>query len=136
MKYLLDTGPLAALLNKRESSALRAWALNTLPGLPWPLLTCEPVLTEAAHFLGTFRPLLEMVAAGELVVDMDVTSQAADLLRIREQYQDRRISLADACLVRMAELFRQSTVVTIDRQDFTVYRRFGREAIPFLAPPV
>jgi uncharacterized protein len=136
MKYLLDTGPLVALLNKRESPVLRAWVLATLPGLPWPLFTCEPVLTEAAHFLGTGRPILEMVEAGELVVEMNVTSQAADLLRILDQYRDRRISLADACLVRMAELFRQSTVVTIDRRDFTLYRRFGRDVIPFLAPPI
>ena len=78
---------------------------------------------------------MEMVEAGELVVSMDVTAQAADLVRILDQYQDRRISLADACLIRLSEMYRQSTVVTIDRDDFHVYRRFGRDVIPFLAPP-
>jgi len=43
------------------------------------------------------------------------------------------MSLADACLVRMAELDDESRVFTTDR-DFLVYRRRGRHVIPLLAP--
>jgi predicted nucleic acid-binding protein len=45
-----------------------------------------------------------------------------------------RVDFADACLVALSEQFPAATLVTIDRRDFTVLRRFGREAIPFLAP--
>jgi hypothetical protein len=45
------------------------------------------------------------------------------------------MDLADACIVRMTELMRDSRVVTVDRPDFTVYRRNGRDRIPVVAPP-
>ena len=135
MKYVLDTGPLVAFLDANETPALRRWAAETLSVLPWPLYTCEAVLTEAAHFLRTPLPLVEMVAAGELLLPFTLADQAPDLARIIGAYHGRKVSLADACLVRMAELWRDSTIVTIDAKDFAVYRRFGREAIPFISPP-
>jgi len=45
------------------------------------------------------------------------------------------MDLADVCIVRMTELMRDSRVVTLDRADFAVYRRNGRELIPVIAPP-
>jgi hypothetical protein len=45
-----------------------------------------------------------------------------------------RMELADACVVRMTELYRQCRVFTLDRSDFSVYRRNSREVIPLLAP--
>ena len=47
----------------------------------------------------------------------------------------RDIDLADACIIRMSELTRECRVVTVDRQDFSVYRRNGRDLIPLVAPP-
>jgi hypothetical protein len=46
------------------------------------------------------------------------------------------MDLADACILRMTELMRDSRVVTVDRDDFSVYRRNGRELIPLIAPAV
>ena len=43
------------------------------------------------------------------------------------------MNLADACLVRMAEVHERCQVFTTDR-DFLVYRRKGRSMIPLLAP--
>jgi predicted nucleic acid-binding protein len=43
------------------------------------------------------------------------------------------MSLADACLVRLAELHEKPRVWTLD-SDFRVYRRLGRLVIPTLAP--
>ena len=136
MKYVVDTGPLAAFLNRNEKNKrLRNWATQTLQSLRWPLYTNEPVLTETAYWLGTAVPLLEMVEAGDLIVGLALEEHTADIRRIIEHYHDRNVSLADAALVRMAEIWRESTVITIDRNDFTTYRRFGRDAITFLAPP-
>jgi len=38
--------------------------------------------------------------------------------------------------VRMTELMRDCRVVTLDRVDFAVYRRNGRDLIPVITPPV
>ena len=63
------------------------------------------------------QPLL--VDAGPLVA----------LLSVR----DRPMSLADACLVRMAELYDEAAVLTLD-SDFTIYRKNGGQVIPLIAP--
>jgi len=51
-----------------------------------------------------------------------------------EKYGDQEMQLADACLVRMSELHRDSRVFTLDKQGFRVYRRFERQVIPLVAP--
>lgn len=56
------------------------------------------------------------------------------MLSLLKKYRDRDIDLADACIVRMTELIRDSRVVTLDRADFAVYRRNGRELISVIVP--
>jgi uncharacterized protein len=41
------------------------------------------------------------------------------------------MSLAGACLVRMAKLYPNSAVMTLD-SDFRIYRKVGKEAIPVI----
>ena len=43
------------------------------------------------------------------------------------------MSLADACLVRLAKLHPQTVVFTLDH-DFQIYRLDGRQPIPLLMP--
>jgi hypothetical protein len=43
------------------------------------------------------------------------------------------MSLADACLVRMAEKFDDHAICTLD-SDFIIYRKHGRQVIPLVAP--
>ena len=43
------------------------------------------------------------------------------------------MSLADACLMRMAEQYSAGVVLTLDRH-FHVYRKSGRLVIPTLTP--
>jgi len=49
------------------------------------------------------------------------------------RYRERPMSLADACLVRLAELHSRAKVFTLD-SDFRIYRRHGNKAIPLLMP--
>ena len=46
---LLDTGPLVALLNRRDR--YHRWTTEQWADLEPPVLTCEPVLTEACFLL-------------------------------------------------------------------------------------
>ena len=98
------------------------------------MFTCDAVLTEAAHFLRSPAKLLEAIERGLLVSRFDTQTAAPRLAELVEKYADRSIDFADACLVYMSEQSRDCRVVTIDRADFAVYRRHGREVIPLLLP--
>jgi predicted nucleic acid-binding protein len=51
-----------------------------------------------------------------------------------KKYENIPTSLADACLVRMAELHDSSSILTLDA-DFQIYRKHKRRVIPLLLPP-
>lgn len=131
MKTIVDTGPLVALLNRRDT--FHEWVKQTLKALARPLFTCEPVLTEAAHLTGRPAVLLAMLGGGGLKLGIDLDQQSDAVRRLLDRY-GARMSLADACLVRMSEMSLQSRVFTLDRIDFSIYRRNGREVIPLIVP--
>jgi predicted nucleic acid-binding protein len=135
MIYLLDTGPLVAAFRRPEDKdPFTPWAAKLVRSLPYPLFTCDAVLTEAAHFLRSPAKLLEAVERGLLVSRFDTQAAAPRLAALVAKYADRSMDFADACLVYMSEQTRECTIVTIDRADFAVYRRHGREVIPLLLP--
>lgn len=132
---LLDTGPLVAFLAAGLDH--HAWVCEQWKRLHPPLLTCEPVLTEAAFLLKRegreSAPLFTLLERGVLRVGLEVEDQLADLRALMRRYRDRPMSLADACLVRLAELHPGGIIFTLDK-DFRVYRRHGNKVIPVLMP--
>ena len=135
MIYIVDTGPLVAALRRpQDKDRFTPWAARLMRSLPYPLFTCDAVLTEAAHFLRSPAKLLEAVKRGLLVSRLDTQTAAPRLAELVEKYADRSMDFADACLVYLSEQTRDCKIVTIDRADFVVYRRHGREAIPLLLP--
>ncbi len=132
---LVDTGPLVAMCNKRDR--YHAWTLTALRNVAGALTTCEPVLTEACFLLkqafGGADELFELMERGLLRIEFSVAVEHKRVQHLMSRHADLPTSLADACLVRLAELHPSSRVMTLDR-DFTVYRRHGRQAIPLLAP--
>lgn len=67
-----------------------------------------------------------------IVLPFSFTDQSAPIARLLKRYENRPMSLADACLVRMAEAL-GGPVMTID-SDFRVYRMHGRRIVPTLMP--
>lgn len=130
MKFIVDTGPLVALLDR--SDPLHDWAVRTLTPLPAPWIVCEAVLTEASLFLGSSEALREAWRVGELVVGLEAEAHRARIAALLTKYPP--MDFADACVVMLAELHDPATVVTIDRRDFTRYRIFGRRAIRTIMP--
>ncbi len=136
MKHiLLDTGPLVSLL--QIESQHYAWAYAQFDLLNPPFLTCEPVLTETFFLLhreGLNADLIfSFIERGAISVAFDVQQHHADLRALMHRYRNRPMSLADACLVRMAEIHQDSEVFTLD-SDFRVYRRHGNRVIPVRMP--
>ena len=133
MTNILDAGPLIAAINRDDAHHL--WAVETLGRLEPPFHTCPEAMIEAAAMTGRPSAVVEMIHAGEIVLAFDLTAQASSVLALLKKYADRDMDLADACIVRMTELMRECRVITLDRSDFSVYRRNGRDLIPLIAPP-
>ncbi len=114
-----------------------AWAKAQFAQYPAPFLTCEAVVAETCFLLARagFDPAraLALVERGVVRVAMSLAEQVSTVRALFEKYDNVPASLADACLVRMSELYDPCRVVTLD-SDFVVYRRHGRKAIPVLMP--
>lgn len=133
MKAIADTGFLVAFANARD--LYHPWALNVAEQVSEPLLTCEPVLAEAAFHLRDVGLILEMISDALIQLSFDCNDHLPQLAVLARRYKDRQPDLADLCLIRMSELYPEHSIVTIDHADFRVYRRNKREVIPLLTPP-
>jgi predicted nucleic acid-binding protein len=76
---------------------------------------------------------VDLLMSDLLRVELDVMVERVAIARLLRKYADRPMSLADACLVRIAELNDGASVLTVD-SDFAVYRKHGRRAIAVVAP--
>lgn len=133
MKAIADTGFLVAFANARDLH--HNWALSVAGQVTEPLLTCEPVLAEAAFHLGSVGLVLEMIFEGLLTLSFDCNDHLPQLAALAKRYKDRQPDLADLCRIRMSELYPKHSVITVDAEDFAVYRRNKREVIPLICPP-
>lgn len=134
-KIIIDTGPIIAFLNVKDNYHL--WAKQQLSAIKPPLFTCEAVLAEVCFLLNkskaTHDSLFELLHRKLLVSSFTLSDEISAIKKLMMRYQDVPISLADACLVRMAELQSNSSILTLDR-DFQIYRRHSRQVIPTLMP--
>lgn len=133
MKGIADTGFLVAFVSRDD--AYHDWAVSLAEQLDEPLLTCEPVLAEAAFHLRNCTKVFEMLNARVVTLAFDCNDHLPQLETLSIRYADRRPDLADLCLIRMSELFPKHPVVTLEWEDFRVYRRNKRETIPLITPP-
>jgi hypothetical protein len=133
VKGIADTGFLVAFANRDDRH--HEWAVKVAGGVTEPLLTCEPVLAEAAFHLQSVPLVLAMVREGLVALAFDCREHLPQLEALALRYSDRHPDLADLCLIRMSELHPRHSVITVDRKDFRVYRRNKRETIPLVCPP-
>ena len=68
-----------------------------------------------------------------VLLDFGLPDHMARVLSLMRSYRDIPMSLADACLVCMAESTKDSRVFTTD-SDFRTYRKNKRQMIPLIAP--
>ncbi len=131
---IFDTGPLVAWFCPRDEH--HGWARKTFTQIPAGGLICEAVLAEVCHLVakeGVARgKVLGFVERGRLTV----VSLGGELPAIRvllENYADAPMDFADACVVRIAELYPESRVCTADGH-FKFFRSHGSKMIPLMAP--
>jgi len=132
---LIDSGAIVAALRRRDQHHL--WARSHFEALTEPCMTCEAVLSEGFFLLERAKEgkdrLSAMLERGIIVANFTFMAQREETLRLLRRYTDTPMSFADACLVRMAELYEHSVVFTTD-SDFRIYRKNGRQTIPLMSP--
>ena len=134
-KYILDSGPLIAFMNRDDH--FHKWALEILSNLKAPPIICEPVMTEVCWHLrsspAAVARVLEMPARGELDVRVLLTNEGVNLAGKIRKYGSR-MDLADACVLRLAEIVSGAVVITLDKKDFGIYRMHRDDPVTLLHP--
>jgi len=124
---LMDTGPLVAFLSKDDREHDRAKRLFAI--CEPPLRTCESVIAEACFLMRHVdeNGPAEVVALGRkgfYAISISLEDHWSDIEALLKKYKNRPISLADACLIRCADVYDEPRILTFD-SDFAIYR-WGR----------
>src|SRR5438067_1084938 len=100
---LLDTGPLFAYLSDADEN--HVWAVRQFAATEGPLLTCEPVLTEAmfliSHRGGDSEGLWSFLRRGMIKVVFELEAEFESVAALMRRYSNVPMDLADGCIVRM-----------------------------------
>ncbi len=136
-RVLVDSGPIVALLDRRD--IYHEWAKREIANLHEPLMTCEAVISEVFFLLSRVRGgtsiFIALLRDGLILASANFSyrERSSEVLHHLQQYVDLPMSFADACLVRMSEIERDSIIFTTDR-GFLTYRRNRRQNIPLISP--
>ena len=130
-RAVADSGPLVAIVRAREDAHERCSV--ALKQLRPPLLTCWPVLTEAAWLLrgepGGTRVLGRLLESGAVaLIELDEVALHW-IIAFMERYASIGAQIADAALMYIAEREGIDAVFTLDRRDFSVYRTTHGQAL-------
>lgn len=135
-QVILDTGPLVAFLNGEDR--YHHWSVARWDEIQPPMVTCEAVLSEACFLLRSqsngIKHVFELLRRNAIRVPFRLVENLESLAALIRKYDNVPMSLADACLVRMAELLDESSIFTLDGH-FRIYRKNKRQVIPLLIPP-
>jgi predicted nucleic acid-binding protein len=88
------------------------------------------LLARSFRAQAAFLALLEK---GALKLAFRIEDHIPALRELHRKYRDVPMSLADACIVRMAEIYEHHSVLTFD-SDFAVYRKHGRVPLVLIHP--
>lgn len=135
MVLLLDTGPWVALMSRNDTH--HQWAIKQFRVFQPPFLSCEAVVAETCFLLkrSGFDPslALQFIERGVVQVPFVLQEQIGSVSSLFKRYENVPASLADAALIRLAEMTDSPLLLTTD-SDFRIYRRHGRQTIPLVTP--
>ena len=131
---IVDTGPLVAIL--REGDEHHERCVAALKEVAKPLLTCWPVITEAAWLLQNDASGVEnlfRILQSDAVRVVELDEKAVSWVRgFLARYSSIRAQVADAALMYLAEQRGVERILTLDRRDFSVYRTAAGKGLQLL----
>ena len=123
---IIDSGVLAAAVNSNDEQY--EWAAGMLNAVTGRSITCEAAITEAVHLVKNSAPavgrLQELLGRVEIIRLEENVREILDTVR----HYTPRMDYADACAVTLQKETQNSFVITVDHNDFTIYR------VPFASP--
>jgi predicted nucleic acid-binding protein len=132
---ILDTGVLVAFLMPNDK--FHQWAVASLTDIQYPVLTCEAVLTEVCFLLQRVylgrEKALQLVKQGYIKIPFCLSKEIETVEKLMPRYNSVPMSLADACLVRMTEIYTDASILTLD-SDFRIYRKHRNQEISVIMP--
>lgn len=132
---ILDTGALIAFLMPKDK--YHKWAVNQFSKITDPVITNEAVITEACFLAQRIsngqETILKLIRQGHITISFNLNQEIEVIENLMQRYATIPMSLADACLVRMSELNKDSVILTID-SDFQIYRRHRQQTISVIMP--
>ena len=98
-------------------------------------LTCLSTLFIFLLQRSDFDPslALQFIEPGVIQLLFVLQEQIGAVSSLFKRYENVPVSLADAALIRLAEINDSLLLLTTD-SDFHIYRRHGRQTIPLLSP--
>ncbi len=112
MAFVLDTGPLYAVLDRDDAAHERSISLlsasNERLVIPSPVLVEVEQLISARMSVETFTTLLTDIIAGDYHVENLSSIDYARIGPICSQYQDARLGFVDAAVLAVVERLRKS----------------------------
>ena len=122
---LLDTGPVIAILDRRDSH--HEWMLPRFAQLQGRLVTTGAVVTEATFFLQDIKDgilrLFEFLEAPHVEIrDAFTQPRLHSAATLMAAYADTPMDFADATLVVLAEELETNQIITLDERGFRAFR--------------
>ena len=132
---IIDTGVLIAFLMPKDK--FHSWAVSQLSQMTDPIITSEAVITEACFLAQRIHngqeTILKLVSRGSMIIPFNLGQEVQSVENLMHRYASVPMSLADACLVRISEIYDSSPILTID-SDFRIYRKHRNQIIPVIMP--
>lgn len=133
---IADTSGLLAFFNRSEPR--HAAVSEAIEASPGPVVVSPFVLAELDYLVATrmgveaeLSIMTELASGAYALAEFGVTdlAMAAEII---DRYRDQQIGLTDASLVVLADRFRTSKVLTLDRRHFSVLRALSGEPFEIL----
>ena len=132
---LLDSSAIVALLDRRDHA--HSACMQVMREIRQPLFTCEAVISESWFLLRAIRgageDVVANVARGNFELRFELKKSVIAVLALMHKYRDVPMSLADACLVQMADELDTGDILTLD-SDFQHYRWRKNKRFNLLIP--
>ncbi|MDR9415854.1 MAG: hypothetical protein RI564_06190 [Gracilimonas sp.] len=132
---LVDTGPIVALIDRRDSK--HAWASAMMDTFDAPMVSCTAVITEAIFLLkhanNGVETLFSLIDEEIILVENPYPKYKTNIHNFILKYQNISSSLADLSLITMLENKKAAKIFTID-SDFLVYRDSKGKTIDLISP--
>jgi uncharacterized protein len=125
MISIADTGFIVALIDRQDSYHQEA---KTIYLQQKQILVPQSVLAEVAYLLGCHvgvSAVIQFLRALKTSRFELMALTEEDIARIEdilETYQDSRVDFVDASVMAIAERLNLTTILTLDRRDFSLYR--------------